>query len=276
MTRLDDTQRILWRLITAREGVAGALAALPDAERRLPRGLDGLVRGDARLGAVERVDVYANMYFFRLFECLEDDFPAVAAVVGHETFHTLATDYVEAHPSEHPSLRMLGRSLGEFLDAHMLRERHFWIADLARFEWALLEAFDAKDVAPVGADRLAALGAEEWPGLRLRFSPSLRLIEASAAVDEIWKAATEARPIPSLEGRPSAVRVWRQGLEVFHRPLEPVEHAALVAASDGAVFAEVCEAAARVVGDEQAATAVARILARWLGDGMVVSLAVAA
>jgi hypothetical protein len=241
----------------------------------LPGGLDGLVLGDDRLGAVERVDVYANMYFFRLLECLEEDFPAVAAVVGHEAFHALAADYVEVHPSEHPSLRMLGRSFGDFLDGHALRKRHFWIADLARFEWALLEAFDVEDVAPVGADRLAEFGADDWPRLRLRFSPSLRLIEACAAVDEVWKAATDSRPIPSLERRPSPFRVWREELRVFHHPLAPVEHAALVAASRGAVFADVCEAAAGMVGEEEAATAVARVLARWLADGMVTSVDVA-
>jgi hypothetical protein len=275
MTRLDDTQQILWRLITAREGAAGALAALPDAESRLPQGLDGLVRGDERLGAVERVDIYANMYFFRLLECLEEDFPAVAAVVGHEAFHVLAADYLEAHPSEHPSLRMLGRSLGAFLDRHPLRERHCWIADLARFEWALLEAFDAEDVTPVGADRLASVGADEWAGLRLRISPSLRVVEASAPVDEVWRAVTESRPIASPDERATVLCVWREGLQVFHRPLEPVEREALVSASRGAVFANVCEAAATVVGEEDAAAAVARMLTRWLGDGLVAGFEVA-
>jgi hypothetical protein len=41
------------------------------------------------------------------------------------------------------------------------------------------------------------------------------------------------------------------------------------------VFADVCEAAAGMVGEEEAATAVARVLARWLADGMVTSVDVA-
>ena len=272
MTSLDETQRILWRLITARDGPAAALAALPDAERRLPGGLDGLVRGDARLGALARVDVYANMYFFRLLECLAEDFPAVEAVVGHEAFHALAADYLEAHPSRHPSLRRLGGALGDFLDRHPLRERFFWIADLARFEWALLEAFDAEDAAPVAAEELAALAPADWPALRLRFSPSLRVIEASTAVDEIWKATSAARALPEPEPRATTLRIWREGLQVFHRPLEPVERAALAAAASGQTFASVCEAAARTVGDEAAPEAVLRVLGRWLADGMIVDL----
>jgi len=255
--RLDDTQRILFRLITAREGAAGA---------------DRLICGDERLGAVERVDVYANMYFFRLLECLAEDFPALHAVIGHEDFHALAADYLEVHPSQHPSVRMLGRALGDFLERHPHAVRRFWLPDLARFEWDLLEAFDARDVAPVDAERLAALAPERWPELRFTLTPSLRVLEASAPVDEVWTAATAGQEIPSVERAATHVRIWREGLQVFHRRLEPVELAALRAAARGERFAEVCEAAATVVGEDAAAAEVVRVLQRWLGDGMIVGL----
>src|SRR5262245_54994266 len=171
MTRLDDTQRIFWRLITEREGIAG-----------------DLVRGDERFGAAERVDVYAGMYFFRLLECLTEDFPALRAVVGHGDFHGLAADYLAAHPSEQPSVRMLGRRLGDFLTRHPLGAQRFWLADLAHFEWSLLEAFDAAGAVPIDAGKLTAVMPERWAELRFTLTPSLRVLEASAAVDEVWKA----------------------------------------------------------------------------------------
>ncbi len=120
MTRLAQTQDVFWRLISAPEGVAAGLAALPDRERALPFGLDGWLRDDERLSAIERLDVYANMYFFRLLDCLAEDFPAIHAVVGHERFHALVRDYLTIHPSEHPSVRMLGRALGDLLETHPL------------------------------------------------------------------------------------------------------------------------------------------------------------
>jgi len=255
MTRLDDTQRILWRLITAREGRA-----------------DEVVRGDERFGAEERVDVYAGMYFYRLLECLAEDFPALHSVVGHDDFHALAADYLAAHPSESPSVRMLGRKLGDFLERHPLGENRFWLADLARFEWDLLEAFDAPDAVPIGVEDLAAVEAERWAELRFALTPSLRVLEASAPVDDVWKAATAGHAPTTVERRPTALRVWREGLEVFHRKLEPLELAALRAAAGGARFDEICLAAAAVVGDDAAATEVVRLLRRWLGDGMIVAL----
>jgi hypothetical protein len=272
MPRLRETQRLFWRLIRAPEGVAAALRALPDAGRVLPGGLEGWIHGDERLGAAERLEVYANMYFFRLLECLEEDFPAVAAVVGHEAFHGLAADYLDAHPSEHPSVRMLGRSLGDFLERHALCAGRGWLADLARFEWALLEAFDAPDRAPLGSEALAAVAPDGWAELRIELTPSLRLLEARAAVDDAWSAATAGSAMAALEARPTPLRVWREGLAVFHRRLDAVELTALRAIAGGERFAAVCEAAAAVAGEEQAAAAVVACLRRWLADGMIVGL----
>lgn len=266
---LRETQQLLWRLISAPDGVPAALA---QPGRMPPGGLDDVVRGDDRLGAAERVSIYANMYFFRLLDCLAEDFPALHVVVGHERFHELASDYLAAHPSEHPSLRMLGRHLGDFLEAHPPSAERPWLADLARFEWALLEAFDAPDALPVEEDRLRAVGAEDWPMLRLTLAPSLQVIEARAPVQEVWSAATEGRELPAANETPTALRVWRQDLRVFHRTIGAVELAALRAVARGETFAALCEAAAAIVGEESSAERVVSLLRCWIADALIVDL----
>src|SRR5689334_13525809 len=134
MPNLAQTQELFWRLIRAPEGVEAAVAEL-GARAELPLGLEAWIQGDERLGAVARLDVYANMYFCRLLECLAEDFPALHAMIGHESFHRLAADYLAAHPSRSPSLRVLGRALADFLDHHALSDAWPFAADLARFEW---------------------------------------------------------------------------------------------------------------------------------------------
>ncbi|HSD09389.1 MAG TPA: DNA-binding domain-containing protein [Candidatus Binatia bacterium] len=270
MTRLAENQGVFWRLISAPEGVAAALAALPDRERALPRGLESWLRGDERLSALERLEVYANMYFFRLLDCLAEDFPATHAVVGHERFHGLAADYLAAHPSEHPSVRMLGRAFGDFLETHPLSREFSHLPDLARFEWDLLGAFDAADAEPLAAERLQRLAPDDWPALRLTLTPSLRILEARAPVQEVWSATTEGREPPSIAPRPTALRIWREGLRVFHRTIDPVELAALRAAERGERFAEMCDAAAARVGEARAASELVTILHRWLADQVIV------
>ena len=136
----------------------------------------------------------------------------------------------------------------------------------------LLEAFDAPDVVPIAADQLAAVDPEQWYKLRLALTPSLRLLEASAPVDDVWKAATEGQTIPSIHASPTAFRIWRDALRVFHRRLEPLEIAALRAVANGRPFADVCDMAATIVGKQRAPVDVVRVLRRWFDDGMIVRI----
>ena len=63
---------------------------------------------------------------------------------------------------------------------------------------------------------------------------------------------------------------WRQGLETRWRSLEPLEAALLDGVAAGQPFALLCERAAEVLGDaEAAAPAVIGALQRWLADGLL-------
>jgi hypothetical protein len=271
MANLVNTQTLFWRLISAPDGVGAALAALPDRRRALPEGVDAWVRGDERLGAVERLEVYARMYFFRLLDCLAEDFPAVHAVVGHERFHVLVRDYLECHPSTSRSVRSLGRFFAQFLDGHAFGAEPPFAADLARFEWALLEAFDARDAAPLAAEHLKSVPMEQWPDLRLALTPSLRIIEAGAPVQEVWTAVTKGQSPPTITGQRTVIRIWREDLRVFHRVIGDVELVALRVIERGTTFAAACEAASELVGEDEAPLEVARLLERWLGDQLLIA-----
>ena len=61
---LAELQRRFFELVTGPQRIAEELArrGIPEPE------LAALIAGDARASAVERLDVYANMYFFRILE----------------------------------------------------------------------------------------------------------------------------------------------------------------------------------------------------------------
>jgi len=56
--------------------------------------LEALVQADERLSTVERIDIYADAYFYRLLECLSEDFPATLAVLGADNFAALVKGYL--------------------------------------------------------------------------------------------------------------------------------------------------------------------------------------
>jgi hypothetical protein len=267
---LQQTQQLLRKLITAPEGVAAGLARLGPLDGARAR---ALVAGDERLSAVERLDIYANMYFYRLRDALAEDFGAVCTVVGQDNFHNLVTDYLIAHPPSHFSLRYAGRNLPAFLLRHPLLRHWPYLADLARLEWAILDAFDAADAAVLEPSTLTAVPAERWPALRFQLTPSLRLLQLEWPADEVWEQV-QRKETPAAPARTAvSVRVWRQDLRVYHRRIDTAERAALTAIRGAASFADVCE---EITACEGGADRVFALLQTWLADGLLSSFALAA
>jgi hypothetical protein len=225
-------------------------------------GLAGHLRAGGPLDPARGLEVYAGMHATRLSDALREDYPRVEAALGEAAFAELARRYLARHPSTHPSLRELGRSLPDFVAAE--RRRPPWLADLARLEWARVEAFDAADAAPLTLEGLRAVPAEAWPGLRLVPVPSYRRLDSEWAIDTLWAA-----PRRRARRRPTALRVWRDRFEVCHAAITPVERAALVLLEQGQPFGRLCEAAEAAAPAEGAARLIGAILLRWVSDGLV-------
>ncbi|HYE48492.1 MAG TPA: DNA-binding domain-containing protein [Azospirillaceae bacterium] len=219
--------------------------------------------------------VYRHAYRARLVEVLEKDFPATLALVGEAEFAALAVRYVAAHPSRSFTVRWLGRHLPDFL-ADALPGGP--AAEMAAFEWALGEAFDAADAEPLGIAEVAAVPPERWPGLRLRFVPSLRRLDLSWTVPQAWGAVTgdgpeaERVPVPWPEGRLGWL-VWRAGLDPMYRSLDAQEAAALDLMAAGGSFGDLCARLLEEVGD-QAPIAAAAHMREWVESGLVAGLEV--
>jgi hypothetical protein len=270
--RLAETQHYLWRLITAPEGVVAGLAAMREEDPRLASMLEEMIESDDRLSAVQRLDVYANMYFYRLLDNLKGDYPVLLAVLGEAAFHNLITDYLLAHPSSHPSLRHVGQHLPACLRQHPLAVARPWLADLAELEWTLVDVFDAADTPVLGTADLERLAPEDWADARFAPASSVRLLRLSWAVDDLWDRAQREEPTGDPDGEAIAVQVWRRDLRVYHRTLEPLERDCLTLLLAGQPFGAWCEHAAETVGEEAAASRVVALLRRWLDEGVLSAL----
>ena len=265
---LAEIQALFWRLITAPEGVAAALSRPQNA---LDAALvETTFKGDSDLSVAERLGVYSSMYFNRLIEALEQDFPKLLALLGHNTFHELIRDYLDTHPSRSASLRHVGRHLAAFLSRHPLDFERPELAELASFEWALLEAFDAPDAEPLTPEELRAVPPERWPELLLEPVPSFRLLVCAGPVHKLWTALDRGEPVPVYSPDRYVVRVWREGFDVVHAVVEDCEEAGLRALSERRSLEIVCRQLAEENADPaQAARQAFEVLGRWLGDGMV-------
>jgi hypothetical protein len=265
---LNWVESLLYRLITAPSGVAEGLAR----EKSLDHGgLARIIAGDERLSPEDRVDIYANMYFYRVLDVLKEDFPATLATIGPDRFHNLVTSYLIVHPPAHFSIGQAGRHLADFLCDYPLREDFPFIPDLARLERALIESFHAADAAPLDAARMRVTPPEQWPAVRLKLHPTIVMLPLQWNVSEILKQVEDGEQPHSPTEREAVVLVWRNGNRVFYRAIDAIEHDALVTMGDGTTFAEVCDAIASGVETGDPMATINRLFERWLSDGILVS-----
>jgi len=230
------------------------------------------VRDTSKADRVALLDVYRDGYALRLIEALTTDYPGVLAMAGPADFDHMARGYIASHPSRHPSVRWYGRDLADFLANTEPYCRTPAAADMARFEWALGEAFDSPDVTPLTADALMALPQEAWETLSFSTLPSLRRVTLAYAAPQAWQSRDEVEP-GNLEvvyaSEPLVWAIWRPDLVSNFRSLGHDEAAMLHALVDGHSFPELCEAVAPIVGEEQAPARAAGLLRAMVEGGMI-------
>jgi len=162
--------------------------------------------------------------------------------------------------------------LPEFLSDRLCAERWPFIADLARLERAILDVFHAADAPAPGVEALRAVPSEEWPALRLRTHPAVEIVDSEWRVANILRAIEQGQEWKDPTPEKASVLVWRQNAQVHYRDLELPERDALTVVSRGASLATICDAVAAAAEEPEHLAQIGRLLARWLADGIIVSV----
>jgi hypothetical protein len=230
------------------------------------------VRDTSKADRATLLDVYRDGYALRLIEALTTDYPGVMAMAGPADFDHMARAYIAAHPSRHPSVRWYGRGMADFLANTEPYSRTPAAAEMARFEWALGEAFDSPDVTPITADALMALPQEAWETLSFSTLPSLRRLILAFEAPQAWQRREEVDSGDlSVERAPEPLTwaIWRPDLVSNFRSLDADEAAMLDALVEGRPFPELCEVVAPFTGEEQAPARAAGLLRAMVEGGMI-------
>ena len=223
------------------------------------------------LGAERRLKIYAEAYRSRLLDALADNYPALQALLGDTVFMQMAGCYLDAQPSQHFSIRYFGHRLAEFLAAQPPYALQPVLTDLAQFEWALRDVFDAADAPVLTAGDLAAHAPEMWPMLCFKLHPSVRRLDLTWNAPELWKALAEQLdpPSPQKNQHATAWLIWRHELKIRFRSLQVDEAWAINALQLNTSFAELCAGLCEWVDEAHAAMHAARIIQRWLSEGVL-------
>jgi Putative DNA-binding domain len=229
------------------------------------------VVGTARVPVATRLSIYGDGYGSRLIEALEANFPVLSELLGEEDFQTLGAAYVRAYPSRFFSIRYYGHALADFLAAEARYANAPVLAELARWEWAMTEVFDAADAESIGPDELTRVSPEKWAELRFEWHPSIRRLALTWNAPQIWKAVSDGAEPPevTLSSGPVEWLLWRQELRTYFRSLRPAEVAAFEAARQGQPFGELCALLCDELGEAQAPAKAAGFLREWVESGLL-------
>jgi hypothetical protein len=257
---------------------AGSLAdlqrAFQDYVLQSGDGFTGSVRDTSKADRTTLLDVYRDGYALRLIEVLTTDYPGVLAMAGPADFEHMARAYMAAHPSRHPNARWFGKHLADFLGSTPPYDKSPAAAEMARFEWALGEAFDSSNQEPVVADAVMSVPPEAWETISFAALPSLRRVDFAFDVPPSWQRREEVEP-GALEvaalAEPVAWVIWRPELMSNFRSLEPDEAAMLDAMIEGRPFPALYEALLPYVDEDQAPARAAGLLRSWVEEGMIAS-----
>ncbi|MBS0540124.1 MAG: putative DNA-binding domain-containing protein [Proteobacteria bacterium] len=237
-------------------------------------GFSDAVRDTSKADRFTLLGVYRDAYVLRLIEVLTNDYPGVMAMAGPADFDFLARAYIAAHPSRHPSVRWFGRHMPDFLATTPPFNGAPAVAEMARFEWTMGEAFDAPDAVPVAAAELMTLAPETWETLFFTVLPSLRRLQCAYEVPQAWQRRAEEAPgnleVPAL-AEPAQWVIWRPERVTHFRSLEADEAVLLDALIAGRTFPDMCGALVPLIGEEQAMARAAGLLRGWVEEGMIAS-----
>ncbi len=174
--------------------------------------------GSSRLTPIGQLDVYREQFWLRHVACLAEDFPTVQALVGEETFAALVAEYLGLHPPVHFMLRHLGDHFADFLST----KEDALLSDLARTEWAYIDAFDAPDAPPLDAAAVAAIPEDAWTNARIILHPSVQLLRLTYPAHTLRQQFRETKTATRITAIPSNVIIYRRGLLLYTEQLDPL------------------------------------------------------
>ncbi len=255
--------------------------SLPSIQERLQafvlRGehdIEQHVIGTARVPVATRLGIYGDAYRIRLSEALASNYPALVQLLGEVDFAALAAAYIESHVSRWPSIRHYGGELAQFLTTAERYHDVPLLAELAAWEWAMTEVFDAADEDALDVAALTSVPPEEWADLRFDFHPAIRRPDLCWNVPQTWKALTSGgeRPQPELAARGQPWLLWRHQLQIRFRSLAHDEAAAFDALRAGAKFGDACLILCEHLTAEHAPIRAATSLRSWTESGLIVGV----
>lgn len=230
-------------VITHPDGAKAGFEANPKQD------LEQTVLPSDELTSLDRISIYANMYFWRLNEVISNEYPTVAHVLGEELFYNVVKDYAVHHPSTHYNLNRLSIKFPHYLliEAKDIPHQAF-VAAFATVERAMEDVFDMPHVERIPMQALQNIPDDKWANIRLEFNPALQLFELEYPVNDYMTAVREDRHMDIPQPEKTFAVIYRSNYILWRQNLDQEPYILLSRLKDGDSLGKVLEACALLPG----------------------------
>jgi hypothetical protein len=181
-----------------------------------------IVTGPRGKKAGKRYAVYRNNVTVSLIEALAAIYPAVQRITGPDFFRAMARFHVRGTPPNSPLLFDYGRDFPDFIAGYEYAQAMPWLADVARIERAWLDAYHARDAAPLSSARLSAIAPERLADMVFIPHPAMRILRSAYSAVTIFAANRDSAPTVRIDAsRPEDALITRPEFDVTVRRLPP-------------------------------------------------------
>ena len=219
------------------------------------------------LAPAARLAIYRNHLVATLGSALKGAFPVVCRLVDERFFAYAAHEYLREHPPHSRCLVEYGADFADFLARFEPCKDLPYLADVARFEWALNIAATIREAAPLPIGALTAVRPERAADLVLCLQPSASYFASAWPIGAIWQANQEDEvPAVDFASGGACIEIRRDGDAAAWQPLDAGTFAFRAALAEGLALA--AATATAIVKDP--AFELAAALERVFAEGLVV------
>lgn len=204
MHNLTEIQKWFYTSITHPSGVTHGAAEAGSALGMDNGNIVDVIQPSDKLNAADRLAIYHNAYFLRLYGVLEAEYPALKAALGEDLFRKFALFFLQQNPSGSYSLYDLSANFPEFLAQSVPSENaeESWpnfIIDLVRLERLFQESYRGEGTESLpntdnpGFDESSD---DQIKSKSLRVSPSLKLMHSTFPVHHYLLSVRRGEDVP--------------------------------------------------------------------------------
>ncbi|MDX1385958.1 MAG: DNA-binding domain-containing protein [bacterium] len=275
MQKLEEIQRLFWQLTQAPEGVTKKFAMLRAAGDSPVEELNQLISEGKPGQALKRMEVYAQMYFWRIFESLEEDFALTAALLGKSQFHRSVVEYLKCFPSRTYDLALVGKNFPRFLQnfCNPLENPKGLLTELAGLEWQVIEVSREADSQALTETKLKEIPADQWEELKLQRIPASRVFLTHFDLMNPWRKKVTEGENPKVQDfvpMEQKLVLWRQNYDLQLQDIPSTEADLLLFLQEPRTFSQLCELCYEI-DPESAPQLAAQFLKRWVDWGLLLS-----